>query len=56
MNYQEIVKTVQDVCKGADISDYKKHLAVEVQITGEGEGVFYIEARRSEERRVGKEC
>ena len=30
MNYQEIVKTVQDVCKGADISDYKKHLAVEV--------------------------
>ncbi len=45
MNYQEIVKTVQDLCKGADISDYKKHLAVEVQITGEGEGVFYIEAR-----------
>ncbi len=45
MNYQEIVKTVQDLCKGADISDYNKHLAVEVQITGEGEGVFYIEAR-----------
>lgn len=45
MNYQEIVAKVQELCAGAELNDYKNHLAVEVAITGEGEGVFYIEAR-----------
>lgn len=45
MTYQEIVQSVKDICKDASLKDYKKHLAVEVQITGEGEGVFYIEAK-----------
>lgn len=45
MNYQEIVSAVKDLCKDADLGDYKNHLAVEVAISGEGEGVFYIEAK-----------
>ncbi|HBH94866.1 MAG TPA: SCP-2 sterol transfer family protein [Ruminococcaceae bacterium] len=45
MTYQEIVAAVKDFCRDADLGDYKKHLAVEVAITGEGEGVFYIEAK-----------
>lgn len=45
MTYQEIVKNVKDYFKDADLGSYKKHLAVEVEITGEGEGVFYIEAK-----------
>lgn len=45
MNYQEIVSAVKGMCEGADLGDYKNHLAVEVAISGEGEGVFYIEAK-----------
>lgn len=45
MTYQEIVSKVKDLCRDADLGDYKNHLAVEVAITGEGEGVFYIEAK-----------
>ncbi len=45
MTYQEIVAEVKNFCKGAELKKYNKHLAVEVAITGEGEGVFYIEAK-----------
>lgn len=45
MTYQEIVSKIKELCAGADLGDYKKHLAVEVAIKGEGEGVFYIEAK-----------
>lgn len=45
MTYHEIVAEVKELCKDADLKKYTKHLAVEVVITGEGEGVFYIEAR-----------
>lgn len=45
MTYQEIVANVKELCGNADLGDYKNHLAVEVEIKGEGEGVFYIEAK-----------
>ncbi len=45
MNYQEIVSKIKELCADADLGDYKNHLAVEVAIKGEGEGVFYIEAK-----------
>ncbi|MCM1487643.1 MAG: SCP2 sterol-binding domain-containing protein [Firmicutes bacterium] len=45
MTYQEIVAEVKELCAGAELKQYTKHLAVEVAITGEGEGVFYIEAK-----------
>ncbi|MCM1054138.1 MAG: SCP2 sterol-binding domain-containing protein [Bacteroides sp.] len=45
MNYSEIVEKVKAMCNNAELKDYKDHLAVEVAITGEGEGVFYIEVK-----------
>lgn len=45
MTYEEIVKEVKNYCDGADLGDYKEHLAIEIAIKGEGEGVFYIEAK-----------
>lgn len=45
MTYQEIVGKIKDLCDGVVLQDFKKHLAVEVAIHGEGEGVFYIEVR-----------
>lgn len=45
MKYEEIVAKVKELCGSADLKDYKQHLAVEVAIEGEGEGVFYIEAK-----------
>ncbi|MBQ8297965.1 MAG: SCP2 sterol-binding domain-containing protein [Ruminococcus sp.] len=45
MTYEEIVSEVKKVCDGKILNNYSDHLAVEVNITGEGEGVFYIEAK-----------
>lgn len=45
MTYQQIVSEVKKYCGGADLGDYRNHLAIEVAIIGEGEGVFYIEAK-----------
>lgn len=45
MTYHEIVAEIKDLCKDAELREYKNHLAVEVEIKGEGEGVFYIEAK-----------
>ena len=43
MTYEEIVAEVQSLYDGADISSINEHLAVEIDIRGEGEGAFYIE-------------
>ena len=45
MTYEQIVSEVKKYCAGADLGDYRDHLAIEVAIKGEGEGVFYIEAK-----------
>lgn len=45
MTYEEIVAKIKELCGSAELKDYNKHLAVEVEIRGEGEGVFYIEAK-----------
>ena len=45
MTYEEIVAKVKNLCGSAELKGYDKHLAVEVAIKGEGEGVFYIEAK-----------
>jgi putative sterol carrier protein len=42
MYYEEIVQRVKDSLLSADVSDYKKHLAVQFNITGEGSGIFYV--------------
>lgn len=45
MKYEEIVKSVRDSFTAVDVSDYKNHLAVQFNITGEGEGAFYVELK-----------
>ncbi len=43
MTYKEIVEKVKkEFCK-ADASQYQDHLALQINITGEGEGAFYTE-------------
>lgn len=43
MTYEEIFSKSKELIIANDASGIKEHLAVEVDITGEGEGAFYIE-------------
>lgn len=43
MTYEEIVAYTKSKMAEVDISGYKGHLAAQVNITGEGEGAFYVE-------------
>ncbi|MGN0621467.1 MAG: SCP2 sterol-binding domain-containing protein [Porcipelethomonas sp.] len=43
MTYEEIVKKVEKEFGSADVSNYEDHLALQINATGEGAGIFYIE-------------
>lgn len=43
MTYQELVKKVSKALTAADVSGISEHVAVQVNVTGEAEGWFYIE-------------
>ncbi|MGN0132610.1 MAG: SCP2 sterol-binding domain-containing protein [Lachnospiraceae bacterium] len=43
MTYEEIVAYARKKIADVDVSEYKGHLAVQVNITGEGSGAFYVE-------------
>lgn len=43
MTFQEVFEEVKNTFMQADVSDYKGHLALQVNLTGEGEGAFYAE-------------
>ncbi len=45
MTYEEIFSKTKDALVSADMSAVKGHLAVEVDISGEGAGAFYIEIK-----------
>ncbi len=45
MTYEEIFNKTKEAISSADVSGVKGHLAVEVDITGEGAGAFYIEIK-----------
>ncbi len=45
MTYEEIVQSAKDVLLKKDVSEFKGHLAVQVDVTGEGEGAFYVELK-----------
>lgn len=45
MTYEDLFETVRDGVRSADVSFKSGHLAVEIQIEGEAEGVFYIELK-----------
>ncbi|MGN0613358.1 MAG: SCP2 sterol-binding domain-containing protein [Porcipelethomonas sp.] len=43
MTYKEIVDKVKEEFGTADVSNYEDHLALQINITGEGGGAFYAE-------------
>lgn len=45
MTYEEFFAEVKNKFSKADISDVKEHLAYQFNIIGEGEGIFYVEAK-----------
>lgn len=45
MTYEEIVKSAKDILAKKDVSNVPGHLAVQIDVTGEGAGVFYVELR-----------
>ncbi len=45
MTYEEVVKEAQRIAAKGDASGIKEHLAVQYNITGEGEGAFYMEVK-----------
>ncbi|MGN0435983.1 MAG: SCP2 sterol-binding domain-containing protein [Wujia sp.] len=45
MTYEEIVDKVRNRLKDVDTSKVSDFLAIQVNITGEGEGAFYVEVK-----------
>lgn len=45
MKYEEIVGKMRELIATKDVSKVKRHLAYQFNITGEGEGIFYIEVK-----------
>lgn len=43
MTYEEIFTKFKEIIMKSDVSDIEGHLAVQIDIVGEGEGAFYIE-------------
>lgn len=43
MTYEEIFAKSKEIIMQSDVSGISGHLAVEIDIVGEGEGAFYIE-------------
>lgn len=48
MSYEEIVTKVRNTFKDADVSKINQHLAYQFNITGEGEGAFYVEVKEGQ--------
>ncbi len=45
MTYSEYFSSVKTKFMGADVSDINEHLAYQFNVTGEGEGIFYVEVK-----------
>ncbi|MBR5509805.1 MAG: SCP2 sterol-binding domain-containing protein [Lachnospiraceae bacterium] len=45
MTYAEFFSEIKTAFMGTDVSDIKEHLAYQFNITGEGEGAFYVEVK-----------
>lgn len=45
MTYEEIFQTAKAEFMKRDVSSFKQHLAVQIDIIGEGEGAFYVELK-----------
>ncbi len=42
MTFQEAFSEIQDIFIHSDVSDYKEFLAIQITMTGEGGGTFYV--------------
>lgn len=45
MTFEQIVNKVKERAKNADIGGIQDKLAIQINLTGEGEGIFYIEVK-----------
>lgn len=45
MTYAEMFSKVKGMLMEADVSDISEHLAYQFNITGEAEGIFYVEVK-----------
>lgn len=45
MTFEQIVQMAKEIFEKKDVSSRNDHLAVEVCVTGEGSGTFYIELK-----------
>ncbi|MBQ8514398.1 MAG: SCP2 sterol-binding domain-containing protein [Ruminococcus sp.] len=45
MTYEEIFEAAKTEFMKSDVSSFKQHLAVQIDIIGEGEGAFYVELK-----------
>lgn len=45
MTYEELVQKARDTYGCADTSNVKEHVAIQFNITGEAEGIFYLEIK-----------
>ncbi len=45
MTFAEMFAKVKGMFIEADVSDIQEHLAYEFRVTGEGEGIFYVEVK-----------
>lgn len=45
MTYAEFFSEIKGKFMGADVSDIQEHLAYQFNITGEAEGIFYVEVK-----------
>ena len=43
MTYMDLVEKVRGVFENADARKVLEHVAIQVNVTGEGEGIFYVE-------------
>ncbi len=45
MTYEEVVAEAKKIVAKGDASEIKEHLAIQYNVTGEGEGAFYMELK-----------
>ncbi len=48
MTYADFFALVKEQFMGADVSDVAEHLAYQFNITGEAEGIFYVEVKEGQ--------
>ena len=48
MSYADMISKVKEMLMGADVSGIHEHLAYQFNITGEAEGIFYVEVKNGQ--------